>query len=61
MNSCHALVQYVIYTIALLYNIIVVIIDCQAIAFNNQIIIDEMSLLLYALILKLDEPWPISL
>ena len=37
MISCHALVQYVIYTIALLYNnIIVVIIECQAIAFNNQ-------------------------
>ena len=36
MNSCHALVQYVIYTIALLHNIIVVIIECQAIAFNNQ-------------------------
>ena len=36
MISCHALVQYVICTIALLYNIIVVIIECQAIAFNNQ-------------------------
>ena len=36
MNSCHALVQYAIYILykALLYNI--VIIECQAIAFNHH-------------------------